>query len=306
MKVIMLSKIDCAGSGYKVCEAIRMHTDIDISLHSLRRGSRLGHPAGNVTGKGNQVLQQQINEADVVHVKGDWIPHDNYMGLKIMHKPVVQSVSGNLFRKIYHGGMERWTMDFYDKCSLKTAFTPDLLYPDYGDVWTPHPINSDDQAIEWQRKDPMIFIHSPTNTAKKGTKFLMSVFEALKGKVNFQVKILHGMSFQQVLELRKEATIFFDQFRVGFYGNSAIEAMQYGIPSAAWISPEAFEQSKGQLENCPVITATKTVGAWVKKLTEICNSDMEDLSRATKIWCDTVHGYRATALQWEKLYKSLL
>ena len=307
MKVTILSKIDCAGSGYKIYEAVDAHTDIDIDLFSLQKGSRMGHPYRNVVGKSNPRLQERIDSSDLIHIKGDWVPHDNYMGVKIMHKPVIQTVCGGLFRKKSHGGLQRWTMDYYDVCALKTAFTPDLLYPEYSNIWTPHPIDSDEVPRSWKRSDPLIFAHSPTNTSKKGTKFILAVFDAMKGRVNFETRIISKVSFKEALELRKGSTIFFDQFKVGFYGNSAIEAMQHGIPTAAWISPEAIQQSNGALENCPVLTLpVRNISHWAEMLTKVCNSNMEDLSNATKLWCDAVHGYKAIASQWKKLYESVV
>lgn len=307
MKVTMLSKADYAGSGYKMWEAISTHTDIDIDLFSLHGGGKYGHPRRNRVKKGNIALQERVNSSDVIHIKGDWPLHNNYMGLKIMHKPVVQTVGGSLFRKNHHGGIERWAMNFFEPASLNTASTPDLLYSDYGNIWTPHPIDCDDVPRSWKRSDPVIFVHSPTNTSKKGTKFILAVFEAMKGRVDFETRIIPKVSFKEILKLRSESTIFFDQFKVGFYGNSAIESMQYGVPTCAWISPEAFEQSNGALENCPVLTLpVRKVSHWAEMLTKVVNSDMDELSKDTKEWCDQVHGYKAIALQWEKLYQAVI
>jgi glycosyltransferase involved in cell wall biosynthesis len=119
--------------------------------------------------------------------------------------------------------------------------------------------------------------------------------------------VIRGLTFKRAVELRKDATMFFDQFRVGFYGNSAIEAMQFGIPTAAWISPEAIKQAGGALEGCPVITMDKDADLWVDTLADILSDStkMEELSVQNKEWCDKMHSYQAIAKQWKKIYHAI-
>jgi len=253
-------------------------------------------------------IQGRINESDIVHLKGDWPPGDGYMGFLIMHKPVIVSVSGGYFRKKKDLGLEKFKPKHYVG-AFTTAFTPDLCYPEYSNLWTPHPIDSDDQSIDWQRSEPPLFIHSRVSTGrslKKGTDFIMEVFDKISKTRQIETRVLTGLTFKEVVEQRKAATIFFDQFGVGFYGNSAVEAMQYGIPTCAWISPSAFEQARGSLAGCPVISMlNKNVDLWAEKIIKILDSDMDKLSRDTKVWCDRVHGYKAIALQWDGIYKGI-
>ena len=302
MKITMLSEIDYAASGHRLCEAIRKHTKHDIEIFTGKYYNPYKHN-DNSTHNRRQV-QQRINESDIVHLKGDWPPKDGYMNLKIMHKPIIVSVSGSHFRK-KPGGHGKYNRNQYKTAKVRTAFTPDLCYPEYSDTWTPHPIDSDVQAIEWQRSDPPVLMHMPTNKAVKGTEFIYEVFKALQRKRKVKIMILENLNFKEAVEIRKKATIFFDQFVVGFYGNSAIEAMQYGIPVAAWINQLSLTQAKDRLHWCPVITARKTVNDWVNRIEKILDSDMQVISMITKQWCDYIHGYHAVATQWDKIYNAV-
>lgn len=309
MKITMLSKADFCGSGYKTVEAIKRHTDHDIEIFSKQHNHRLGHPFGTLIKAANHAeIQERIDSSDIVHIKGDWPPVNGYLGFHFPDKPVVISVSGGYFRKKEHGGLGKFGNIKYSAV-LKTAYTPDLCYPEYSSTWTPHPIDSDEQCISWSRQEPPLFIHTRVSGGrgiKKGTDFILEVFSKISETRKIETEVLTGLTFKEVVRERKRATIFFDQFGVGFYGNSAVEAMQYGIPTCAWISPWALEQAGGRLSACPIISfPQKNVDFWANQILEILDGDMEDLSELTKMWCDAVHGYGAVARQWDQLYNSI-
>jgi len=306
MKVIMLSQIDYAGSAFRTFEAIRRYTNININLFSGPPDNHLNHPIWNLVTKANRpLLQKLVNEADILHFKGDWPPLDGYLGLKIPDKPIVLTTSGTFFRKKIHGGFERFTVKDYYRATLKTSFEPDLLYPEYSDIWTPHPVDSDNKAIIKRDNSIPFFCHIPSTPERKGTEFVKRVFEILKRKINCRAEVITGVNFNQSLQIKQSVSIYFDQFMVGFYGNAALEAMQWGIPVTAWISPDAISQAKGKLKNCPLINEDQsdplaTAGRIIAAYRD------QSLTEATKKWCDSIHGYKAIAEIWVKLYQSLL
>ena len=305
MRITMLSRTDYAGSGYKIVEAVSRHTDYNIALFTTHRESKYNHPQGiYVTKENHQAIQQRIDESDIVHVKGDWPAKDGYLGFTIMHRPTVQTVGGGLFRRKGPGGgtdLHRYPPYAY-KAKLNTAFTPDLCYPDYSDIWTPHPIDSHRQENIWRQRERPVLMHMPSNRLKKDTSFIMDVLREVERQIPCDVQLIQGVPFSEAVELKKKATIFFDQFRVGFYGNSAIEAMQYGIPTACYISEDAIWQAKGRIGGCPVISTAKDKDAWVSLIINTLQSDMGELSKKTKLWCDGLHSYLAIARQWRNLY----
>ena len=306
MKVIILSHIDYAGSAYKMFQAIKRHTDIDINLFSGYPENKLNHPVNNYVNNSNRMgVQKLVDEADILHFKGDWPPVNGYLGLTISDKPIILTTSGSFFRKKEHGGIGKYSTKDYSRVTLKTSFEPDLLYPEYSDIWTPHPINSDDKPIFWQKKERPLFLHMPSSPDRKGTEFVKKVFTILKSRINCDTVIINGLTFQESLALKKTATVYFDQFMVGFYGNSALEAMQWGIPVVNWISPMAIKQAKGKLKNCPVINEDQSDPEGTADRVIEALKDGKELSRKTKIWCDKIHGYKTTAEVWSNLYNLL-
>lgn len=306
MRVTILSYIDYAGSGYKVWEALSNHTDIDVELYAGPHRNKLHHPSRNIVTPDNiEEVQARVDSSDVIHLKGDWPAMNPYLGLQILHKPVVVTVSGNFFRKKKDGGLEKFNLHNHRKATVRTSFEPDLLYPDFSNIWTPHPVDSIGKPNIWQPSDKPLLLHMPTNRQKKNTLFIIAVLNQVRKQVHCEVQMLEGLTFQQAMETRKRATIFFDQFKVGFYGNSAIEAMQYGIPVACYISPFARSRAP-KLRDCPVIdTSDLNIKHWVRTIISTLQSDMQSLSNKTKQWCDDIHSYQVIAAQWREIYERL-
>lgn len=299
MIVTMLSLTDYAGSGYKLCEALERMIDID--LFTGPNPNSFNHPIRNIVTEHNiKQVQDRLDMSDVIHLKGDWPPfvYEKHWGVKF-NSPVVVSVSGSFFRKRHHGGSGEYAADQYN-CH-RTAFEPDLCYPDFTDVWMPHPIDSMDKPNSWKQSN--ILVHSPTNRYKKHSDFIFRVFDLLP---ECDIRIIEGLDYREAIRQRKEATIFFDQFRVGWYGNAAIEAMQYGVPVGCYISPEAIKQANGQLDQCPVLNDRLEAFKWAEMIKGVLGSDMSELSRATKKWVDDYHSYEAVSDKWIKYYDKLI
>ena len=302
MKITILSEIDYAGSGHKLYEALKPFCDVEIFTGKYY--NPYGHPDHSKWNR--REVQKRIDESDIIHLKGDFKPKDGYLGFRIMHKPTVVTVSGSKFRKAYHGGYQTVHPWEFNKATVKTSFEPDLLYPEYSDKWIPHPIDSINVQREWKEADVPTLMHIPSKQDVKGTDFILEVLETIENKRLVNISIPENVSHKKSVELKKEATIYFDQFVVGFYGNAALEAMQFGVPVAAWISHEARRQANGALYICPVISPDKNdVTSWVKKIDEVLDSKMAELSFNTALWCDTIHSYEAVALNCLSIYDAI-
>lgn len=298
MKITMLSEIDYAGSGHKLCQAIKRHTEHDIEIFTGKYYNPFGLPDNSKWDR--EKVQERISSSDIIHLKGDFPPKNGkYMGFKISHKPVVITVSGSHFRKKEYGGYEKYSLSQYKDVNVRTAFTPDLLYEGF-DIWTPHPVDSSESKNIWNKQNlsRQLMLHIPSRKEIKGTDFNTKVFSRLE---NYGMNCITrtNLSHKEAVELRKKCTIYFDQFHVGFYGNSAIEAMQFGIPVAAWIR----NTDHPSLIGCPVITVDKDVDMWVNEILSILGGNMEILSKRTKDWCDAKHSYQAVAHQWNDIYE---
>lgn len=307
MKIVILSKNDYAGSAFKLFNAIKRHTDHDVDLFTGVPQNRLGHPVNRYVKNCNRKeVQAVVNCADILHFKGDWPIENIYLGLIIPNKPIVVTTSGSFFRKKKYNGLGKYTYKDYARATLKTSFETDLLYPEYSDIWTPHPIDSDKVPILWNYNGkPPVFMHIPSTPKRKGTDFVAEVFSILRKKIECKTEIITGVDFKTAYNAKKRATVYFDQFVVGFYGNSALEAMQWGIPVVCWISPWAIEQAKGKLEGCPIINEDRSDPEGTANRVLQALKD-PTLSVRTKQWSVDKHGYTAIAKQWDALYKSIV
>ena len=295
MKITILSYFDWAGSGYKLSQAISKHTEHDIQFFSEKYDVFFNHPYNtNYISDDIIKVQNHIDESDIVHIKGDYPPLfiEGSTKLIISHKPIIQTVSGSHFRRKQYGGMGTFDIKYYDQCKVKTSFEPDLLYDDYSDILTPYPIDCMDKPNLWKPKERLTFSHFPSNRNTKDTDFIEAVFKELK----YDCEIIiprKPVEYNDAMRIKLESSIYFDQFLVGAYGNSAVEMMQYGIPVACWLNHDY---------GGPILTANKTVKEWVKMLSNL--PDLQQLSKDTKQYCNETHSYQAVAKQWDEIYKA--
>jgi hypothetical protein len=220
------------------------------------------------------------------------------------------TAEGSLFRrqrKFASYAQGKWSFSQYIKESnLRTTLTPELNYPDYKGICIPQSIDSEKERNLWSYSNPIIIAHSPTDRYKKGTdNILIPAIKNLRKDFNIQLKLLENLSNQEVIEIKKSSTIFFDQCVVGFYGFAALEAMQYGIPTMAYISKDAFNQSSGELNSCPIINISPSVSDVTLKLKSLLMGKIDNISSLTKLWCDSYHGYHETGTKWIDLYNEV-
>ena len=295
MKITILSYMDFCGSGNKLYRALKPHYDVEIWVG--RHNNTFGHPVKQMyTGHKHRIIQQRIDESDVVILKGDfprWVYEQSW---KLKFRcPTFTMPTGTFFRKKEHGGIEQFRIPEYK--GYKVSSDTGLLYPEFSDTWTPMPIDSMKEPMLWKQGN--ILSHSPTDQVKKNTEFIFRVFDGVMKTCNVEIDLIKGVPFAEAVERRKRSTIFFDQFKVGFYGNSALEAMQWGRPTACYLRPSPH------LKDCPIINYPLDVNVWVKNICRLLDSDMTELSQKTKQWCDDYHSFEAVAKRWTEILKDI-
>lgn len=322
MKAVLISLQDHTGSGYKIAESVNLNSNHfveymvlldDLSGHNAYKYPYLyskkegGKNGWNVSQRVLDHAQSIINDADIIHLKGDELPKDyNFYGLIIpKDKPKIITVSGSFFRR----GNSNVAMpykpisEYTDFADLITTLTPDLNYPELNGIYTPHTLKYMNNI--WKSRDVPIINHAYSGNNKKATKEFLEAVEILKAEgLKFEVTVTKDILNIECLKQKSEATIFFDQMsETGWYGMSGIEAMAMGIPTVAYLSDIAMEQ--GNIKNNPVINCGNTVEGIVETLRNLITTDLSDISKRTFEYAEKTHSYKASAKRWVDIYEGM-
>jgi len=300
MNIVMLSVRDACASGLRLCEAINENTKHTIKLYQFR-ANPFDHPRGEFVTKDNvNQVQKEINRADIIHVKGDHAWSGCYPGLKhypcvrINQKPIILTLTGDFTRAKKFGGLgNRRCM--YPDVKIVTTHEAGLNH-DWVDFMTFYAIRQTETT--WKQSDPPILQHIPSSRRTKKTEFVLKIVDKLKKNVTFE--LLENIQFAECLEAKKRATLYLDQFLCGWYGNSGAESMNYGVPVVNWISDFCK-----QFVDTPVITTNGNASEWAGMIDSILDSDMSELSRQTKEYCNKYHSYESVARQWDRIYRQI-
>ena len=292
LQVVILSVMDNAGVAYRMKEAVEQH-----GKYNVRSIQAVPHPQefpNDLTVKGASALelykiQSLINEADVIHYKGDesnWYTSRNWFNLYIpIDTPIVHSAEGTGFRE------KQYPREWYDT-PHKYVICHDLLEHAENDwQYAPQPFDCDDSPYLWEPRSKPIVAHSPTNRDNKGTDEILKVLKEL----DVEVRLIENVTSSKSIDMKRDATIFIDSIKLGGYGVSAQEALQFGIPT---ISNDGYSASG----------VMSTSGSLKTKL-EILLRNPELLKTESLNAYEKVkehHGYKATGKLWTEIYDKAL
>ncbi|MBT4944567.1 MAG: glycosyltransferase [Candidatus Marinimicrobia bacterium] len=321
LKVALISHHDYAGSGYRMAEAVNMNSKTFAEYFAyvpMSYPSKLPrYPALFVRNEDKHFLpsetasrlQTLFRGADIIHYKGDDPPDSYYMKeLDVTPNKTIVTVHGSMFRRDADEKIARPVakLSDYDSCTLRTVGDPTLAYDGFDCIFTQIPYPTHKFDVTWENRKTPVIAHSPSTKDKKGTDKFEEAIEKLQ-KAGYDVKsdIIHNVNYKECLKRKSEATIFFDQSEVGWYGNSAVEAMAFGIPTLAYISPEAFKGAQGKLDAMPPIDCGNTVDSIFCALKGILDGDMVKQSKAMRKWAVDFHSYKTVGEMWDKIYRGL-
>lgn len=321
-KVALISRHDFAGSAYRFSQAANLyshHSVIPIAIMPVSYPAqlpRLPSYAKPVDGDNTKVqiqrddidrIQAVIDDCDIIHFKGDDPPAEDFIpGVKIKReKPWILTVSGSFFRRGNNPcACPTYDINQYD-ADIKTVLTPDLAYPEFGaKYWTPAAFDMHNMERKWRASSPIILCHIPSARNKKGTSILVEALKRVQDEGIFiQTNIYDNIGYRDSIQKKASATLYFDQINsIGFYGNSAIEAMAQGIPVVSYISKNVLERmgSIAGYGDPPVINCGATVETLVNTFRNLC--DLEEKSKETYEWCKRVHDYSSVGSLMDKIY----
>jgi glycosyltransferase involved in cell wall biosynthesis len=315
IKSILVSFGDFAGSGEKIKNAIRKYNP-QIEIYSLvKKSHKFGYGSDflidNLKDSEIETVQNYINDCDIIHFKGDDLPKFNWFGINLpKNKKTIITVGGSGFRRGNSKVAFEWypIEEYINLTDFRSCITPDLNYPEFKSTYTPHAYDTKKQSYCWEDKPKLTIQHSPSSRGKKGTNdIILPVLESLSKKYEIEIDLIENVSNKECIKRKKNGSIFIDQIsETGFYGMSAIESMQYGIPVVAYISESSIKQSEEKLENCPIIICKNSLEL-EKKLTHLIENreDLKKISIETKKYTDRLHSYESVGKIWSTIYENL-
>jgi glycosyltransferase involved in cell wall biosynthesis len=332
-RVLLVANIDHAGSLFKWCAALNTHTEIAartvvFKLHRMGEpGVDLLYPFGRPLAYLDLAfsgLVRLLDEADVIHLKDQtgFVTGENGLPRDLLTqfgKPIVFTHYGGNARLEER---EDWYREHVLSFDARVAMTPDLCF-DWASDWhyIPHAIDVNRFPYAWQ--DGRVVAHSPSRPERKGTAEFIEALEAL-ADLGLSVELITGMPHDACIALKRQASLFFDQagrespelgsLLIGWYGNSALEAAVFGIPTMAHLSEQALlgAERAGMTDIrdcCPILDCGLTAASMAATMRAYFESSSEErrrLSESTRAWIEDFHSYQAVAHQLVRLYDDLL
>lgn len=236
-----LCRVDYAGVGIKLTEAMNLHTNHE-ARHLCMEPHHFQYPTDIVTKDSNQI-RLWMRWADIVSCHVYPRPLGNFRP-----KHLIMIQHGSYFRNKTEK-VKRSHKEWNVKKVLGT--TPDLVK--YGAAWLPTAIPAD-RYFKMRRSHggKPIVCQAPSNPKKKNTAEIESI---LGGRDDLQLLICHHMPHEESLKKRAVADVFIDRFRLGL-GVSGLEAAAMGIPVIACSGAEDEKYILGEIGYLPYYKAT--------------------------------------------------
>jgi glycosyltransferase involved in cell wall biosynthesis len=103
--------------------------------------------------------------------------------------------------------------------------------------------------------DPVVILHAPFDEVVrryKGTSHVIRAVETLQQEgLRVELRLIQNMSRTEAVKQYGQGDIFVEQLHLGSYGNTAIEAMAYGLPVISSHHPAHAHL----VPDCPVVHA---------------------------------------------------
>lgn len=137
--------------------------------------------------------------------------------------------------------------------------TPDLLLDWPEAIWIPIVVNPSlwtSNAPPLVRARPVV-VHAPTSSILKGSDLIESSMQRLHDEGVIEYRRIQGVKSAQMPAIYKDADIVLDQFRLGNYATTAIEAMAAGRLVVAYVHDQVREHIRATYgTDVPVVQAT--------------------------------------------------
>lgn len=108
--------------------------------------------------------------------------------------------------------------------------TPELLLDRPGATWLPLVVDPQRWAVETPvlERDVVRVLHAPTNPRVKGTRHIEPVLEKLEAEGLIEYVRVQGVPAEQMPALYRDVDVVLEQFALGMYSVTSVEAMAAG------------------------------------------------------------------------------
>lgn len=327
-RILFFTISDFSGSFYKWADGINRHTPHAVRMVSLKR-HRFGYPVDLLYAPPKELMKHYpdmlneimalADEADVIHLKDQLVFASTGSArlppwlLTQFRKPLVYTLYGGFARRDEN---ENWFRDHVCSFDAVVAMTPDLCFDWCKTHLVPHSIDTETHGFLWEDGDLML--HTPSRPERKGTDFFQAAGNRLTAERGLRCEVVTGVTHQYITEKKRSATIFFDQAGrerpedggklIGWYGNSALEAAVYGVPTIAHLSNEALERAaRLGLKTVALNTEPSEEGLYrvMSDFFDRSPTERLALARQTRDWIEAEHSYHATAAKLSAMYEGL-
>jgi hypothetical protein len=325
--VLFLTMKDASGSFMKWAEALNTGSSYAVR-QACYRTHGYGYPIDMILPHPSvegaiEEIKRLCSEADIIHLKWEDLPWDKSFGavleiVKNSGKPLVFTHYGGYARSRLEDPEYIESVSQFD---ARIAMTPDLNPEWFQGEFIPHAVDSERLGVTW--RDSGKVAHSPSTAKRKGTEEFLAALKRLDLDVEYEQ--IQGVSHRECLLRKMNCSLFFDQAGredpnalgvntiIGWYGNSALEAMVHGIPTIAHLSDVAFQGAeragKDIRKKCPILNTAPTTEGMEQVLRHYFNMSRQeraDLSARTRQWVEDFHSYPQTARELSDLYDQLL
>jgi len=339
-RVLMVAPKDFAGSMYKLAESLNRYTDYAVRLITFdfhQFGYLLDLIVPECNGTRMEAVFKLASDSAIFHLKDEhswFLQWERSLNLEVIDKLFFSNLFKNIPKVFTHYGGYARKFKHNKKYIAKVkkfdgriTMTPDLNFAWYDGKYIPHTIDTDKIQNCWNNSN--MLVHSPSNPLTKATSLLnkaMNLLENNYGNIwrEWKSDIIHGVSYEECMCRKQRGSLFFDQAGghangplgindvIGWYGNSAIEAMAYGIPTIAHLSDLACKRAEKAgcpIRDIPIINTSQThTGLAEAILSFIMKSPKErrELSEKTRQFILDFHSYRNVSKLMAKVYDSLL
>lgn len=149
---------------------------------------------------------------------------------------------------------------------------------------------------------PPVVVHIPSRRSAKGTEHVEQTVASLREDLDFEFRLLTGLSHPEVVEVTRQADVVIDQLTVGEHGAYAVEAMALGKPVVCFIHPD-FESCYP--EGFPIVNASpESLGHALRELL-MDAPHRRSVGGASRDYAERVHDSAVVARRLLALYESL-